>query len=108
MSRAGEEGAVSAFEKAVETDPSDPEYYFNLGYALWRAGRFDEAAVNLRQSLERRTEDDLATLILGRCLQKVGPRPGDLRTEAAERLKTSYNEAAFLALKTMLRGKEKE
>jgi len=108
MSRAGEPGAVSAFEKAVETDPSDPEYHFNLGYALWRTGEFEKAAASLRLSLERRTEDDLATLILGRCLQRVGPRPGDLRTEAAERLKTNYNESAFLALKAMLHGKEKE
>jgi tetratricopeptide (TPR) repeat protein len=108
MSRAGEAGAVNAFEKAVETDPSDPEYHFNLGYALWRTGQFEKAAASLRLSLERRTEDDLATLILGRCLQRVGPRPGDLRTEAAERLKTTYNESAFLALKAMLRDKEKE
>jgi tetratricopeptide (TPR) repeat protein len=106
LSRAGEPGAANAFEKAAETDPSDPDYHFNLGYVQWRAGDFERAAASLRLSLERRTEDDLATIILGRCLQKIGPRPGDLRTEAVERLKTTYNESAFLALKMMLRGKE--
>lgn len=103
--RAGVPGAVESFEKAVETDPSDPDYQFNLGYALWRQGLFEKAAQRFRNSLERRTEDELATLLLGRCLQKAGPRPGDLRTEAAERLKTSYNDAAFLALKSILKEK---
>jgi tetratricopeptide (TPR) repeat protein len=103
--RAGAPGAAETFEKAVETDPSDPDYQFNLGYAYWREGQFDKAAARFRLSLERHTEDELATLLLGRSLQKAGPRPGDLRTEAAERLKTTYSDAAFLALKSMLREK---
>lgn len=101
--RAGEATAVTSLEKAVETDPSDPDFHFNLGYAYWRAGQFDRSAESLRRSLERRPDDELATLLLGRCLQRVGPRPGDLRTEAVERLKTEYNDAAFLALKAILK-----
>jgi Tfp pilus assembly protein PilF len=102
--RAGEASALHSLEKAVETDPSDPDFHFNLGYAYWRAGLFEKAAMSLRKSLERRPEDELATLLLGRCLQRVGPRPGDLRTEAVERLKTEYNDAAFLALKAILKA----
>ncbi len=101
--RAGEPSAVQSLEKAVETDPSDPDFHFNLGYAYWRAGQFEKGAASLRMSLERRPEDELATLLLGRCLQRVGPRPGDLRTEAVERLKTEYNDAAFLALRAILK-----
>lgn len=101
--RAGEPSALTSLEKAVETDPSDPDFHFNLGYAYWRSGQFEKGAASLRKSLERRPEDELATLLLGRCLQRVGPRPGDLRTEAVERLKTEYNDAAFLALKAILK-----
>ncbi len=94
------------FEKAVEADPADADYRFNLGYAQWRAGAFEQAAASLRASLERRSDDEKATLLLGRSLQKVGPRPGDLRFEAAERLKSEYHEGAFLALKAMLKEKQ--
>lgn len=101
--RAGSQSALSSLEKAVETDPSDPDFHFNLGYAYWRAAQFEKGAASFRRALERRPDDELATLLLGRCLQKTGPRPGDLRTEAVERLKTTYNDAAFLALKAMLK-----
>jgi tetratricopeptide (TPR) repeat protein len=101
--RSGDLEAVTVLEKTVETDPSDPVYHFNLGYALWRSGQFDRAAGSFRLALERRPDDEFSTLLLGRCLQKTGPRPGDLRFEAAERLKTEYNESAYLALKAMLK-----
>lgn len=101
--RSGDPEAVSVLEKTVETDPSDPVYHFNLGYALWRSGQFERAAGSFRLSLERRPDDELSTLLLGRCLQRAGPRPGDLRFEAAERLKTEYNESAYLALKAILK-----
>lgn len=106
LSRAGEAEALAMFEKAVEADPADADYRFNLGYAQWRAGAFEQAAASLRASLERRSDDEKATLLLGRSLQKVGPRPGDLRFEAAERLKSEYHEGAFLALKAMLKEKQ--
>jgi len=105
--RAGEAGAAETFLKAVELDPADPVYHYNAGYALWRKGEYDQAADSFRSALQRKPEDDTATLMLGRCLKKQGPRPGDLRTEALERLKTEYNESAWLALKSMLTPKVK-
>jgi tetratricopeptide (TPR) repeat protein len=104
--RAGDEGALGAIQKAVETDPADPVYHFNAGYAQWRRGEFDRAADCFRATLERKPDDDTATLLLGYCLKKQGPRPGDARTEALERVKTEYNESAWLALKAMLAPKE--
>ena len=103
--RTADTAAVESFLKAVETDPADPVYHFNAGYALWRKGDYVPAAASFRQALERKPEDDTATLMLGRCLKQQGPRPGDLRTEALERLKTEYNESAWLALKSMLAPK---
>lgn len=105
--RNGDPDADQAFRKAVEIDPADPDYVFNAGYALWRKGSFDDAANAFRASLERKPEDETATLLLGRSLKQMGPRPGDLRTEAQERVKAEYNESAWLTLKSMLAPKKK-
>lgn len=104
--RINDPDADQAFQKAVEIDQADPDYVFNAGYALWKKGSFDSAANDFRASLARKPEDETATLLLGRSLKQSGPRPGDLRTEAQERLKTEYNESAWLALKTMLAPKK--
>lgn len=103
--RIADTGAAESFLKAVELDPADPIYHYNAGYALWRKGDYEPAAESFRSSLQRKPNDDTATLMLGRCLKKQGPRPGDLKTEALERLKTEYNESAWLALKSMLTPK---
>jgi len=102
--RAGDSSAASYFERAIETDPADPDYHFNFGYALWRKGNFEAAAASLRAALERKDDDDGAALLLERCQKQSGPRPGDLN--ALERVKFEYNEAAWLTLKAML-GQEK-
>lgn len=101
--RQGNLGALDTLDRAVETDPQDPVYLFNSGYALWRLGRFDDAAARLRSALERDPTDESATMLLGRCLQRSGPRPGDLKTESLEILKTQYNESAWLQLKALVR-----
>ena len=95
----GKAEAIDSFKQAVEGDPADPDYQFNTGYALWRAGRFDEAADYFRAALERSPNDHEATLLLGRCLKKAGPRPGELGTEGLVLLKSRFNESAWLQLK---------
>lgn len=99
--RLNDPGALPAFRAAAEANPADPEIAFNLGYALWRNGNFDEAAEALRRSL-RAGEDGTATLLLGRCLQRQGPRPGEIRLEGREKLKTEYNESAWRALRALV------
>src|SRR5205085_232923 len=69
--------AADDFRKALEADPNDPSYHFNLGYALWKRGDFSAAAERFRSVQERSPEDQMATLLLGRCLKKLGPRPND-------------------------------
>ncbi|MGC8761444.1 MAG: tetratricopeptide repeat protein [Bryobacteraceae bacterium] len=95
--------ALTALRSAAEANPADPDIAFNLGYALWRSGRFEEAAEALRRSLQAGDDAD-ATVLLGRCLQKLGPRPGEIRLEGLERLKTGYNEAAWRALRSLVGG----
>jgi tetratricopeptide (TPR) repeat protein len=104
-SRRNQPQAVEDFRKALEGDPNDPVYHFNLGYALWKKGDFAAAADRFRAALDRQPEDQVATLLLGRCLKKQGPRAGDsadARLLGLERLKTNYEERAYRQLKSVL------
>jgi hypothetical protein len=53
----------------------------------------------------RNPNDAEATVMLGRALKQEGPRPGDPRTQARERLKTNYEEAAYRQLQAELSAK---
>lgn len=103
--RSGDPGAVGVLQEALNTDNADPDYHFNLGYALWRSGSYQAAAEQFRATLDRNPSDETATLLLGRCLKQQAPRPGDAKTDALERLKTQFNDSAWLALKSMLENK---
>ncbi len=94
--------AVASFQKALEGDSADPDYHFNLGYTLWRAGQFPAAVESFRAVVARNPNDTEATSLLGRALNQDGPRPGDLKTENRERLKTNYEEAAYRQLQAEL------
>ena len=84
--------AARALRKALETDSSDSDYHFNVGYTLWKHGDFEAAANHFRAVLDRARDDQDAIQLLGRCLKKSGPRAGDWRSEGLERLKESYEE----------------
>lgn len=87
--------AMDSFEKAFESDSTDPVYGFNVGYALWRLGEYDDATESLRGVLERAPEDVEAKTLLARCLKRAGPRQAETRVEALERLKHNFDEMAF-------------
>lgn len=97
--------AIANFEKALEGDPADPDYHFNLGYALWHSKRFDEAAERFRAVLERIPDDKDATTLLGFCLKREAPRAGDPKQEGLERVKEEYEETVFRQLKSMIEKK---
>ena len=97
--------AIETFRKALEQDPSDPDYHFNLGYALFKKGDFAAAADRFRAVLDRDPGDQMATLLLGRCLKKQGLRAAtasDARLQALERLKSTYEERVYFQLKSIL------
>ena len=96
--------ALASFQKALEGDTADPDYHFNLGYVLWKSGKFAEAVRSLRAAVERDPTDQEATSLLGRSLKSEGPRPGDPKTEALERIKTNYEEAAYRQLQAELQA----
>ena len=94
--------AIASFQKALEGDSADPDYHFNLGYTLWRAGEYRAAVESFRAVVARNSGDTEATTLLGRALKDDGPRPGDPKTENRERLKTNYDEAAYRQLQAEL------
>lgn len=106
QSRQNKPEAVDTLQRALEGDPADPDYQFNVGYALWKAGKFDEAAERFRAVLERKPDDEEATVFLGRCLKRASPRPGDPRSDGRERMKETYQESAWWQLKAMIEKKK--
>jgi tetratricopeptide (TPR) repeat protein len=105
QSRRNAPEAVENFSKALDGDSADPDYHFNLAYALWKRGSFEKAADSFRAALDRKPDDSEATLFLGRCLKKTGPRPGDPRSEGLERVKHTYEESAYRQLKAAVETK---
>jgi tetratricopeptide (TPR) repeat protein len=101
QARRNQPEALDMLQKALEGDPSDADYQFNVGISLWRRGRFAEAAERFESAAERNPDDALAKQMLARCQKKSGPRPQE-PFEVRERLKTSYEETAWLQLKSML------
>jgi tetratricopeptide (TPR) repeat protein len=103
QSRLNSPEALANFTRALEGDPADPDYHFNVGYALLRQGDFEAAAERFRAVLERNPADAEATSMLGRALR---PDPGQkspiARSEGVERLKLNYEESAWLQLKAVL------
>ena len=97
--------SIDSFRKALDQDPSDPDFRFNLAYALFKKGDFAAAADRFREVLDRDPGDQISTLLLGRCLKKQGLRaatPSDARLQALERLKYTYEERVYFQLKSIL------
>jgi len=97
--------ALENFRKALEGDQADPDFHFNVGYALWKQGDFAAAADNFRAVLDRDPEDAQATTMLGRCLAKTGPRAADPNSTGFERVKLNYEEGAYRQLKAALESR---
>jgi Flp pilus assembly protein TadD len=91
--RGGTDGrpASAYFSEAVEADDTDPDLLFNLGYALWREGRMEDAIHWLREVVRRRPADDAAHFVLGLALEATGSvgeaeREKDLARRLSSRL----------------------
>ena len=99
QSRRNLPGAIENFKKALEGDEADPDYWFNVGYALWKSGEFDEAAQKFRAVLDRTQYDAEAMSLLGRCLKREPPRPVEMRpADGRERVKHNFELDAFRQL----------
>ena len=103
LSRKGDlAGAMENFSKALEGDEGDPDYWFNVGWELWKQSKFELAAANFRALLDRSPGDTEATSMLGRCIRQDGPHAGDPRSEGHERIKTAFEDSAWRQLQAEL------
>ena len=97
------QASIDDFRKALAGDANDPVYRFNLAYELWKKGDYPAAAESFRTLLDLAPNDPSAPLLLARCLKKQGPRASqDPRLDNLERLKTNFEERAYMQLKSLL------
>lgn len=112
--------ALANFERAYQSDPSDADFCFNRGVALWYEKRYQAAGESLREAVRANDEDSEAHTLLALVLEKlgddaaeqreldwlaeheVGPaeQPGDMLPQP--RLKKNYNGRAFRLLELTL------
>lgn len=95
--------AIENFRKALEGDNADPDYWFNVGLLLWKQGQFAAAKEKFTAVLERNPQDQEASDMLGRVTRNEGAKA--TVASPKERVKITFEEAAFLQLKAELKQK---
>jgi tetratricopeptide (TPR) repeat protein len=81
------------FNKAAQGDGSDPDYFFNLGYAYWQERDTQAAIYWLREAVRRDPTDGDAHYVLGAALTAAGHATEAAREkELARRLSSAYAE----------------
>jgi tetratricopeptide (TPR) repeat protein len=101
-SRLNQPRAVEDLKKAVDGDPRDPVYSYNLGLALYKTSRYDEAAVVARALVSIAPDDQQASALRERVEQKTPYSASNSKGLGAERLKEDFDETAFRMLRAML------
>jgi tetratricopeptide (TPR) repeat protein len=91
--------AAAYFQKAVEADPSDPDYHFNLAVALFRKGDLPGAQRQLRETLTRRSADTEA-----RQFQESISVASPLPAVPLTRIKQNYDESSYRQLSVELQN----
>jgi len=79
------------FNKAVDEDPDDADYLFNLGYAYWQDDDPQAALYWLREAVRHAPSDADAHFVLGAALAAAGSMAEATRErELARRLSSAY------------------
>lgn len=71
--------ALAYFDRAYQSDPTDPDFCFNRGVCLWYLNRYQEAAQALREGVRINDEDSEAHSLLAAVLKKLGDTTGEER-----------------------------
>jgi tetratricopeptide (TPR) repeat protein len=82
---------VYYFNKAAEADATEPDYFFNLGYAYWFDRDTQAAIYWLREAVRRDPTDGDAHYVLGSALAAAGHAAESAREkELARKLSSTY------------------
>ncbi len=114
--------SIEHFTKAVNADPSDPDYRFNLAVELYKNGDNAGAAQQLREELQRRPSDGEAKSLLENInrgvsaptapstgTQVLGVPPGANQARVPlERIKRNYDEASYRQLEVEIHNLTEE
>jgi tetratricopeptide (TPR) repeat protein len=103
--RRGQKRATEYFQRAIQDDPSDPDYHFNLAVTLAQAGDRAGAARELRATLDHRPGDSDAKLLLDSfaATSPSGVVPSGATSKTPqERIKHNYEEDAFRQMTTQI------
>lgn len=85
--------ATYYFSRATEADPTDSDYFFNLGYAYWVQHDTQAVIYWLREAVRRNAADGEAHFILGAALSTAGHNAEAAREkELARRLSSKYEQ----------------
>jgi tetratricopeptide (TPR) repeat protein len=91
--RLGDREAQSYFEKSVQTDPNDSDYHFNLAVELYRQGRGQEAARELKEVLSLNADAEAKSFL--ETVSSTGQPPARM---PLQRIKRNYDESSFRQL----------
>jgi tetratricopeptide (TPR) repeat protein/TolB-like protein len=102
-SHADRKTAAEYFQKAIDADPNDPDYHFNLAIELYRTGDAAGAARHLNETLSLKPGDSSAKSLLDAIAPEAGAPsqrsvvPATQKTPL-ERIRTNYDESSFRQL----------
>jgi tetratricopeptide (TPR) repeat protein len=102
-SRRGQKRAADDFERAIENDPSNTDYHFNLAVEVARAGDRSRAARELHATLEQKPNDTEAKALLDSLQPAAGIAAPALKLPP-ERLTRDYEENAFRQMTTQIQS----
>jgi tetratricopeptide (TPR) repeat protein len=103
--RRNQKKAAEYFQQAIQNDPSDPDYHFNMGVTLSQTGDRAGAARELRTTLDHRPNDAEAKMMLD---SLTPPAAGSIVPSSAtskvpaERIKRNYEEDSFRQMTTQM------
>lgn len=104
VARRSQRKASEYFARAIQNDPSDPDYHFNMGVALAETGDHPGATRELRATLDHRPNDaEARTLLESQTAVASGIVPASSTAKIPiERIKRNYEEDAFRQMTTQM------